>query len=134
METETYNWYSKLLKPSWAPPASLFGPVWTFLYLVIFATYSWATYLAFKGKMKYSVLLPFFLNAVFNALFTPIQFGLKNNLLALVDIILVLATLVWAMAAVWKYEKRIAIANIPYLLWVCFATILQTSITILNLQ
>lgn len=129
---ETLNWYSALSKPSWAPPAYLFGPVWTFLYFVIFATYSWATYLAFKGKMKYSILLPFFLNAVFNALFTPMQFGLKNNPLALIDIILVLLTLVWSMIAVWKYEKRIAIANIPYLFWVAFATTLQISITVLN--
>lgn len=78
------------------------------------------------------IALPFILNLVFNLIFTPIQFGLKNNLLAALDISLVLITLVWAMIAIYKYVPWITYIQIPYLLWVCFATVLQFSVTWLN--
>jgi tryptophan-rich sensory protein len=61
-----------------------------------------------------------------------LQFGLKNNLLAAIDIILVLFTLLWAMKSIYPFEKWIALIQIPYLLWVSFATILQLTITYLN--
>jgi tryptophan-rich sensory protein len=51
------------------------------------------------------VALPFILNLIFNILFTPIQFGLKNNLLATVDILLVLGTLIWALVAIYPHVK-----------------------------
>lgn len=78
------------------------------------------------------VLLPFILNVVFNALFTPLQFGLKSNVLASVDIVLVLGTLLWALIAIFPHARWVAYANIPYVLWVCFATVLQFTITYLN--
>ena len=76
--------------------------------------------------------MPFVLNLIFNFAFTPIQFGLKNNYLASVDILLVLGTLVWAMVAIYPYAKWITYIQIPYFLWVLFATILQLTITYLN--
>ena len=78
------------------------------------------------------MMLPFLLNVIFNVAFTPLQFGLKNNTLASIDVVLVLATLVWAMLAVSRYVFWITIINIPYLLWVCFATVLQLTITVMN--
>jgi tryptophan-rich sensory protein len=69
---------------------------------------------------------------VFNAAFTPLQFGLKNNLLAAVDILLVLGTLIWAIVAIYPHARVLAYAQIPYLLWVSFATVLQLTITFLN--
>jgi tryptophan-rich sensory protein len=78
------------------------------------------------------VALPFLLNIIFNLLYTPIQFGLKNNYLASIDIILVLGTLIWALIAIYPLVRWIAIVNIPYLLWVSFATILQLTITWIN--
>jgi len=78
------------------------------------------------------VLLPFVLNIFFNLIFTPLQFGLKNNYLAFLDIIFVLVTLVWAMKSIFIYAKWVSYINIPYLLWVSFATILQASVTWLN--
>jgi tryptophan-rich sensory protein len=61
-----------------------------------------------------------------------LQFGLRNNLLASIDIILILITLIWAMIAIWPYLRWVTYISIPYLLWVSFATILQVSITYLN--
>lgn len=129
----SYNWYSTLIKPSWAPPSWLFGPVWTVLYVIIAISFGTVFYKVFTKQIPWIVALPFALNLLFNAAFTPLQFGLQNNLLAAIDILLVLGTLVWAMIAIWPHTRWIVYANIPYLAWVLFATVLQLSITYLNL-
>ncbi len=131
----TYDWYSQLIKPAWAPPAWLFGPVWTVLYGIIALTYGTVFYRAATGKLAWLVALPFALNLIFNLAFTPIQFGLKNNLLASLDILLVVGTLLWALAAVWRASpdlRWVVYVNLPYLLWGVFATALQITITYLN--
>lgn len=129
---ENFQQYTELIRPSWAPPSWLFGPVWTFLYAIIAISFGRVFYKAFAGHISWWIALPFILNLVFNFAFTPIQFGLKNNLLASIDIILALGTLIWALTAIYPILKWVAIANIPYLLWVSFATILQITITYLN--
>jgi len=129
---QTYNWYSQLIKPTWSPPAFLFGPVWSVLYVLIAISFGKVFMMAWQKLIPLSVVLPFLLNLFFNFIFTYIQFGLKNNLLASLDILLVLTTLIWAMVAIYPYAKWITYIQIPYLLWVSFATILQLTITYLN--
>ena len=134
---DAYNWYSTLVKPSWAPPSWLFGPVWTVLYAIIAVTFGTVFYKAFTGKLPWIVALPFALNLIFNFSFTYFQFGLKNNLLASIDILLVLGTLIWLVSqklpSVGGADLNwIRYANIPYLLWVSFATVLQLTITWMN--
>ncbi|MBP9836631.1 MAG: tryptophan-rich sensory protein [Candidatus Pacebacteria bacterium] len=132
----SYLWYQTLIKPFWSPPAWIFGPVWSVLYVIIAVSFSTVFYKAFTKQIPRAVALPFVLNLIFNFAFTPIQFGLKNNLLASLDIILVLITLVWALCAVWQASPNlrwVVYANIPYLLWVTFATCLQLTITYLNM-
>lgn len=131
---EQYTWYASLVKPTWAPPAWLFGPVWSVLYVIIFISFGYVFYKVVKGDLSFWIGLPFLLNVVFNAAFTPLQFGLRNNTLALLDILLVLITLVWALYAIWPHYRWIALVNLPYLAWVAFATVLQASITYLNWQ
>lgn len=138
-----YAWYAKLKKPAWAPPAWLFGPVWTCLYVVIAISFAKVFLLAWQGVVPAVTVVPFILNLIFNLSFTPIQFGLKNNYLAAVDILLVLGTLVWAMAVIFVAALKLSIlggpniqwigySQIPYLLWVMFATVLQLTVTWLN--
>ncbi|MFH1667603.1 MAG: TspO/MBR family protein [Candidatus Komeilibacteria bacterium] len=129
---ESYNWYSQLIKPTWSPPGWIFGPVWSVLYVLIAISFSKVFYMLYQKQITWLVALPFILNLVFNFAFTSIQFGLKNNLLAAADILLVLATLVWAMIAIWPHTRWVAYLQIPYLVWVSFATILQLTITYLN--
>jgi len=144
MNPDTYNWYSTLIKPTWAPPSFLFGPVWTVLYAIIAVSYGTVFYKVYTGELPLMVALPFALNLIFNFSFTYFQFGLKNNLLASIDIALVLVTLIWALVALYSASLTnhietgapslawIIYANIPYLLWVSFATVLQLTITYLN--
>lgn len=140
----TYNWYSTLLKPAWAPPSWLFGPVWGVLYAIIAVTYGTVFYKIYTKELPAIVALPFILNLIFNFSFTYFQFGLKNNLLASIDILLVLTTLTWALFALYTYSltthiesgtpslEWIIYANIPYLLWVTYASVLQLTITWMN--
>ena len=125
-------WYAQLVKPFFAPPATVFGPVWAVLYIVIAISFGYVLLQYLKRRLPLAVLLPFVVNLLANLAYTPIQFGLKNNALASVDIVLVLGSLIWAMVAIWKRARWVALFNLPYLLWVVFATVLQLSITWLN--
>jgi len=126
------SWYSQLIKPTWAPPSWLFGPVWSVLYILIAISFGAVFYKFFNKQLSFAVVLPFILNLIFNFSFTYFQFGLKSNILAAIDIILILATLVWALIVIYPYIKWVALINIPYLLWVMFATFLQFTVTYLN--
>ncbi len=125
-------WYAQLNKPTWSPPAWVFGPIWSFLYVLIALSFGKVFWMAWRKEIAFVVALPFVLNLFCNAAFTPLQFGLRNNLLATIDILLILATLIWAMVAIYPYAKYITYMQVPYLLWVLVATTLQISITYLN--
>jgi benzodiazapine receptor len=129
---QSSDWYQQLIRPSWSPPSWLFGPVWTFLYILIAVSFFRVFQLTFQKRVSFIIALPFILNLIFNFAFTPLQFGLRNNFLAAIDILLVLVTLVWAMIVIYPHQKWIAYIQIPYLLWVSFATVLQLTITYLN--
>jgi tryptophan-rich sensory protein len=127
-----YAWYASIKKPSWAPPPSVFGPVWTVLYIIIGVSFGYVGYLYWTNYFGFIIALPFALNLLFNVLFSPIQFSIRSHWLAAVDIILTLATLIWALVVIYPVVPWVALANIPYLLWVSFATVLQLRITALN--
>tara|TARA_R110002096_G_scaffold118201_1_gene255951 strand:+ start:1123 stop:1518 length:396 start_codon:yes stop_codon:yes gene_type:complete len=129
---DTRDWYAHLKKPTWAPPSWLFGPVWSVLYIVIAISFGSVFWLAVTGEISAWLALPFVLNLVFNAAFTPLQFGLRSNALAAVDITLVLATLIWAFVVIHPVMPWVVYANIAYLIWVSFATVLQFTITAMN--
>ena len=125
-------WYDSLDKPSWTPSPQVIGVIWSILYPIIVAVNGYVLYKVIKGELPRQLLLPFALNLVFNLIFTPIQFGLKNLPLASLDIILVLGTILWCMAAIYRHVPWATYAFIPYLVWVAIATVLQLSITAMN--
>lgn len=127
-----YTNYSELAKPTWAPPSWIFGPVWSVLYVLIAISFGSVFKMFFQKQIPFVVLLPFILNIFFNAIFTWIQFGLKNLPLASIDILLVLATIIWAMIAIYPHAKWITWIQTPYLLWVSFATVVQLTVTFMN--
>jgi len=130
--SDTVSWYASQKKPFFAPPSWIFGPVWSVLYLIIIVSFSFVLWKVIKGQWSPWVLLPFGINLLANLAFSPIQFGLKNNLLAFVDILVVLGSLIWMIRTVAPLSGWVAWAQVPYLLWVSFATIVQTSVTWLN--
>jgi tryptophan-rich sensory protein len=86
----------------------------------------------YDKNIPFIVALPFVLNLIFNFAYTPLMFGLKNNTLASIDILLVLGTIIWMMIAIFPYMRSVTYMQIPYLIWVSFATVLQLSIYFLN--
>lgn len=128
----TYTWYQQLIKPLWAPPSWIFGPTWTCLYILIAISFGKVFLMVWQKQIAFIIALPFILNLIFNVAFTPLQFGLKNNILATIDIFLVLVTLIAATIVIYPYAKWITYMQIPYLIWVSFATVLQLTITYLN--
>jgi benzodiazapine receptor len=129
---KTYKQYATYKKPTWAPPSWIFGPVWSFLYVLIAISFGYTFYLFFQNRIGFLVLVPFILNLIFNFAYTPLQFRARNFLLATIDVLLVDATLIWALVAIYPYASWVSYMNLPYLAWVCFATVLQITITKLS--
>jgi tryptophan-rich sensory protein len=129
---KNYKQYSVYKKPRWAPPAWVFGPVWSALYIIILISFGYVAYLHATGAISLAIALPFLLNLVFNLAYAPIQFRLNNFLLAAMDVLLVLSTLVWALVAIFPLVSWVAYINLPYLAWVSFALVLQITVTIMN--
>ena len=130
--SNNYINYKELIKPFWAPPSWVFSPVWTVLYAIIFVSFGYVFYQYSMGAISFALILPFILNLLFNFAFTPIQFGLKNLPLASVDILLTVATLLWALTIIYPVYPWVAYVNIPYALWALFATTVQHAMTYLN--
>ena len=126
------NAYDALIKPGWAPPANLFGIVWSVLYPIIFIAYGYVVFRVVRGEMPSALIWPIAINLVANVAFTPIQFGLNNLPLAAADVVIVLVTIVWSILAIWPHSIWAALALVPYLVWVAIATVLQISITLMN--
>ena len=126
------GWYAGLEKPSFNPPAWLFGPVWTALYILmgIALFLVWRKGLAARGVK--AALLVFLLQLVLNALWSFAFFGAESPLAGLVVIIALWATIVATIAAFAPLSPGAAVLLAPYILWVSFAAILNASIYFLN--
>jgi len=129
---ESYTRYSEYVKPWFSPPAWVFGPVWSILYILIAISFGWVCMKVWQGQIPRFVVVPFVINLIANFSFTPVQFGLNNLPLASAVILIVLISLVWAMWAIYPYAPWVTYMQIPYVLWVAFATVLQLSVTYLN--
>ena len=126
------DWYNALQKPSWTPPGSTIGMIWSVLYPILFVSIAFVSVQAVRRRLPWRVLIPFGVHLVSNVIFTPIQFGLRNLELAALDILIVWGSIVWMMLAVWRHYRWVTFAQVPYLLWVTTATGLQLSITWMN--
>ena len=123
------NWYVFLVKPSFNPPNYLFGPVWTILYLLMGIS---LFLIINKQKWNGSLIGIFTLQLVLNFFWSFIFFNDHNLGLALVEIIILWLSILAMIIMFYKTNKWAAIINIPYLIWVSFATLLNYSIYSLN--
>jgi translocator protein len=122
------EWYAALAKPPFNPPAWVFAPVWTFLYVVV-AVAGWRTYRRdrYSGAMKLWAA-----QLALNFSWSPIFFGAHRIGLALVVVVLLLAAIVAYQAAVWRQDRVAAWLFAPYAVWVAFASVLNGAILMLN--
>lgn len=126
------TWYVNLKKPFFNPPNWIFGPVWTILYILMGV----AGFLVWEKRDEHkhvgAAMEMFWLQLLFNFLWSLIFFGLKNIGFALVDIILLNVLLIICIARFYKIYPKSAYLMVPYLLWAMFATILNGAIALLN--
>jgi tryptophan-rich sensory protein len=121
-------WYATLAKPSFNPPNWVFAPVWSTLYVLI-AIAGWLVWS--RDRTAPSMTL-WWAQLVLNFLWSPAFFALHRIDLALVIIVLLLAT-IWAFVAVTaRRQPAAALLFVPYGLWVLFATALNAALFILN--
>ena len=122
-------WYSLLNKPSFNPPDWIFGPVWTILYLLM--TISIWKYWHSKNREMNTVYI-YFIHLVFNATWSIVFFAFHKMLLALLVLIVLIAFIINLIISFRRVTMISAYLMIPYLLWCCFALILNSSLIILN--
>lgn len=121
-------WYAALDKPVFNPPNWIFAPVWTTLYLLI-AMAGWRQY---EARDHGSLLPLWWAQLILNFLWSPAFFVLQLPWLALVVIAALWAIIVLFIRGTWRWDRPSAVAFIPYLAWVSFATVLNLSIAVLN--
>jgi tryptophan-rich sensory protein len=120
-------WYAEIAKPAWTPPSSVFGPVWTILYVMI-ALSAW---LVWRAQPRFGVPIGLWCaQLALNTIWSWLFFGLERPDLAAGDIVVLLGTIVaYAFAGV---SRTAALLLLPYGLWVGFATALNIAIWRLN--
>ena len=125
------DWYFLLIKPPLTPPASVFTPAWGLLYTTVIIAL-----LIFVSKNtendKSCGLWLFWLQMLFNFLWAPVFFGLKNILFALIIIIALDILVLLTIKEFYKTAKTSGLILIPYMLWLLFATYLNAGLFLLN--
>lgn len=122
------TWYPTLTKPSFNPPAWVFGPVWTTLY-VMMAVAAWRVW----RKAGWGAPLNIFAaQLALNCLWSFLFFGMQSPGLALIDIVPLLALILLTIRAFWPIDRIAGGLLMPYAAWVSFATLLNASIWWLN--
>ena len=122
-------WYSQLIKPSFNPPDWIFAPVWTILYLMMTVAiwFFWHS----KNRNMNTVYI-YFIHLIFNTTWSIIFFVFHNILLALIVLIILIILIITLIIRFKRVNLLSAYLMIPYLLWCCFALILNMSLLILN--
>ena len=126
------DWYNTLAKPAWTPSPATIGLIWTVLYPIIAASFGFVFVQVFRRRLDWKVAIPFAINLAANLIFTSILFGMRNLPLASLDILVVLSTIIWSAIVAWPQYRWVSLAQAPYFIWVCTATVLQLSITWMN--
>ena len=121
-------WYSQIIQPFFSPPSSVFGPVWTTLYILM-SIAIWLNWISNKNKNNVKI---YFVHIFFNGMWSIVFFGFHQILLALLNLLIILFFIIWLMRIYYSNNKFSFLLMIPYLLWSSYALILNASILYLN--
>lgn len=125
------SFYGQLVQPSWAPPAWLFGPVWSVLY-VMMGISAWLVWRRHGFGGASTALKLFAAQLLANALWTWLFFAWKLGALALAEIAILWLLIAATIVAFWRLHRQAAVMLAPYLVWVSFALALNLSLLRLN--
>lgn len=117
--------YIELNKPAWAPPAHVFGPVWSVLYLLMGVS----AWLVWRSSRRNAVALVLFLaQPAANAFWSWLFFAWHQGALATMEVLVLLALIAATMRAFWPISRLAVLLLLPYLFWVSFASVLTWSV------
>lgn len=122
------EWYPTINKPSFNPPNWIFAPVWTTLYILMGISAGIVWYKIKINEIAKNFLIVFIIQLALNFLWSYFFFSMHNPLIAFIDILLLLACIVYLVYSAKKINQIAFYLLIPYLLWVSFATILNATI------
>jgi len=119
------SFYAQLSKPTWAPPAWVFGPVWSALYALMGVS----AWLVWRSPGSKGVALRLFgAQLAANALWSWLFFAWHRGALAAVEVLVLLALIAAKVAALWRSSRLAAALLVPYVLWVSFASVLTWAV------
>jgi len=127
------QFYAGLARPSWAPPAALFGPVWSMLYALM-AVAAWLAWHAGPQPLRARAMVLFAAQLALNALWSWLFFAWHSGAAALLDIALLCALIAATAACFWRLRPLAAALLLPYLAWVGFAAALNLALWRMNPQ
>lgn len=125
------RFYAQLAQPGWAPPAWVFGPVWTVLFAMM-AVAAWLVWQRGGFARRRAALILFLVQLVFNALWSWLFFAWQLGGPAFVDILLLWLAIAATIVAFWRVAPAAGILLLPYLAWVSFAAALNLALWRLN--
>jgi tryptophan-rich sensory protein len=121
------EFYQQLAQPSWAPPASVFSPVWTALYCLM-AVAAWLVWKAHGWQRGRAALTLFIIQLAANALWSWLFFGWHLGALASAEILVLWVLILATVVAFWRLHRLAGLLLLPYLAWVSFASFLCFSV------
>lgn len=124
------EFYGRLAKPTWAPPAGVFGPVWTLLYILM-AIAAWLIYRSGPTNMK-ALLGLFLFQLALNALWSWTFFKWESGAGSMATIVILWVSILVALIGFWRVNSVSGALMLPYLAWVTFAAALNGAIWNLN--
>ena len=127
---KSINVYNSLNRPPFSPPSIVFPIVWTILYMLM--GISIYIIMQSKRKLKKNAKLIYYIQLVTNALWTPIFFEFKEYFLAFLWILMLIVFVITMILTFYKISKKAAYIQIPYLLWLLFASYLNFGVFVLN--
>lgn len=122
------SWYAGLRKPSWMPPAWVFGPVWTALYILMGA----ALWIAVSAGAPPAAMALFATQLAMNIAWSFVFFRSRSLRWSAATIVALLATVVWTTAAFFAANRLAGALLVPYVAWVGFATLLNVNLLLNN--
>ncbi|WP_379654765.1 TspO/MBR family protein [Pseudoxanthomonas sp. UC19_8] len=127
------TFYATLAQPSWAPPAAVFGPVWSVLY-VLMGIAAWLVWRRGGWAAQRRALTVFVAQLALNALWSWLFFGWHLGAAAMLDIVVLWVLIVVTVVMFWRARPLAGLLLLPYLAWVTFASALNYAVWQLNPQ
>lgn len=125
------GFYGQLAQPAWAPPAWLFGPVWSLLF-VLMGIAAWLVWRVHGFRNARPALTLYAMQLLANALWSWLFFAWHQGALAFAEVLLLWLLIAATIASFWRLQRLAALLLVPYLAWVTFAALLNFTLWRLN--